>query len=94
MEEIMNPLEMVVDVLKEQGVEEAREKSLRFDALCSIDDCLQYIATNKIKHDSDAGKHTTINLNKVIRAFNQEFMKMGVNPNLSINWQLSEAEEE
>ena len=85
----MDLIKIVVDVLKEQGIEEARKKSLRFDALCSIDECLQYIAENKIKHDSDAGKHTTINLNKVIRAFNQEFIKMGVNPNLSVNWQLN-----
>lgn len=84
----------VLETATDKGINETRKKSLRFDALCSIDECLQYIATNKIKHDSDAGKHTTINLNKVIRAFNQEFMKMGVNPNLSVNWQLCEVEEE
>ena len=71
-----------------------QEESPSFYALCRIYGCLEYIAKNRIEPNSTDGKHVYVELEAILATVNQEFMKMGVNPNLSVNWQLCEAEKE
>lgn len=84
----------VLETATDKGINETRKKSKRFNALCSIDECLRYVARNRIEPNTKDGKHIYLELEEILATFNQEFMKMGVNPNLSVNWQLCEAEEE
>lgn len=84
----------VLETANDEGINETRKKSKRFDALCSIDECLRYVAKNRIEPNTKDGKHIYLELEEILATFNKEFIKMGVNPNLSVNWQLNEAEKE
>ena len=92
----MDLLKTIVDFLAtatDEGINETRKKSKRFNALCSIDECLRTIAKHRVEPNTKEGKHIYLELEEILTTFNQEFIKMGVNPHLSINWELCEATE-
>lgn len=78
------------DVLKSYSIDDLRKKSVRFNAVSTINDILCYIADNHIQPDSNEGQHIAVDLNAAISDFNKEFENQGVKPNLSLNWKLAD----
>lgn len=77
-----------LEVAQSLSIRSVREKYKDFDALCTIDNMLLYIAQNRISPESPNGKHVKVDLEEAIKVFTDSFKEKGINLHFSIDWNL------
>lgn len=76
------------EAIKNYTLDELRKTSKSFEAIEDMCIILATLAENKISPDMQDGKHYNIDLQDAVKRFNNVFIEHGINPNLSIDWNL------